>query len=44
LRGIGGAGAEPGQFHTPHGMAIDSHGDLYVADTMNARIQKFSVD
>src|SRR5579872_2851283 len=41
LRGIGGAGSDPGQFHLPHGLALDSHGCLYVADTMNSRIQKF---
>lgn len=41
LRGIGGAGTEPGQFHLPHAIALDSRGCLYVADTMNWRIQKF---
>lgn len=40
LRGIGGAGEEPGQFHLPHGIAL-SRGCLYVTDTMNGRIQKF---
>lgn len=44
LRGIGGDGIEPGQFHLPHGLALDSHDCLYVADTMNSRIQKFSTD
>jgi sugar lactone lactonase YvrE len=42
LRAVGGAGESPGQFHTPHGLALDSHECLYVADTMNARIQKFA--
>jgi sugar lactone lactonase YvrE len=41
LRGMGGEGIEPGQFHLPHGLALDSQGGLYVADTMNYRIQKF---
>jgi sugar lactone lactonase YvrE len=41
LRGIGGEGTEPGQFHLPHGIALDSRGILYVTDTMNGRIQKF---
>jgi tripartite motif-containing protein 71 len=41
LRAIGGAGTEPGRFHLPHGIALDSRGCLYVSDTMNARIQKF---
>jgi tripartite motif-containing protein 71 len=43
LRGIGGAGSEPGQFRLPHGIVLDSHDCLYVADTMNTRIQKFAV-
>jgi sugar lactone lactonase YvrE len=42
LHGIGGEGAEPGQFHLPHGIALDSRDCLYVADTMNGRIQKFA--
>jgi sugar lactone lactonase YvrE len=44
LRGIGGKGIEPGHFNLPHGIVLDSHGCLYVSDTMNARIQKFAVD
>ncbi len=35
-------GSSPGQFHLPHGMAFDSQGCLYVADTLNFRIQKFA--
>ncbi len=42
LRGIGGPGSEPGRFHTPHAVALDSRGCLYVSDTMNSRIQKFN--
>src|SRR5262245_10466050 len=42
VRGIGGEGTEPGRFHLPHGVALDSGGCLYVADTMNWRIQKFA--
>src|SRR5262249_53411243 len=41
LRGMGGPGTEPSRFHLPHGIALDSRGCLYVADTMNGRIQKF---
>jgi sugar lactone lactonase YvrE len=37
------AGTELGQFHTPHGMVLDSAGHLYVVDTQNYRIQKFAV-
>jgi sugar lactone lactonase YvrE len=43
LQGIGGEGTEPGQFDLPHGIALDSKGNLYVADTMNSRIQKFAM-
>ena len=41
LCGLGGEGSNPGEFERPHGLALDSHGCLYVVDTMNDRIQKF---
>ncbi len=41
LRIIGGPGSADGEFSTPHGVAIDAQGNLYVADTGNARIQVF---
>ena len=34
-------GAEPGQFSTPHGIAVDLQGNVYVADRANNRIQVF---
>lgn len=37
----GEAGAGNGQFSAPTGIAVDSAGDVYVADTANHRIQKF---
>jgi hypothetical protein len=37
----GAAGAGDGQFNQPSGIAVDSAGDVYVADTANHRIQKF---
>lgn len=43
LLGFGEEGTKPGQFYAPHGLAIDSHGCLYVVDAFNHRIQKFAV-
>ena len=37
-------GTGDGQFKTPSGIAVDSSGDVYVADTWNGRIQKFTRD
>ena len=31
-----------GQFNTPQGIAVDSNGYVYVADTYNQRTQKFT--
>jgi len=44
LRGFGEQGTKPGQFYAPHGIALDSHGNLYVVDAYNHRIQKFAVE
>jgi sugar lactone lactonase YvrE len=41
LVAITGSGAQLGRLARPHGMAVDSRGDLYVADSGNQRIQKF---
>jgi hypothetical protein len=35
-------GTEIGEFDAPQGVALDAYGNLYVADTGNHRIQKFS--
>jgi sugar lactone lactonase YvrE len=44
LSTIGGTqGSAPGQFRAPHGVAVDSRGDLFVVDAYNHRIQKFAV-
>ena len=42
LLGFGKKGEGPGEFHTPHGLTVDSRGNLYVVDTTNNRIQKFA--
>lgn len=38
---FGSFGEGPGQFRTPHGLAFDAQGMLYVADRGNNRIQVF---
>jgi NHL repeat len=37
----GDRGKEPGQFNTPHSIATDANGNVYVADRGNRRIQVF---
>src|SRR5579872_1762331 len=43
IREWGTAGTGPGQFHLPHGIAIDENGVIYVADRENGRVQKFDL-
>ena len=38
----GEPGSGPGQFQVPHGIAVDQHGTVYVADRENSRIQLFT--
>ena len=40
----GETGSGPGQFHTPHALAMDSQGLLYVGDRSNRRRQVFDQD
>jgi tripartite motif-containing protein 71 len=49
--GVSGSADEPGptnatngQFNEPHGVAVDSSGNVYVAEGYNNRLQKFSSD
>ncbi len=39
---FGGPGSDPGKLSFPTNLALDAQGNLYVADTANFRIQKFS--
>ncbi len=40
----GGPGKGPGEFSTPHSIAADAQGNIYVADRGNRRIQVFDHD
>jgi len=39
----GGVGSKPGQFEQPHGLAVDSKGNVYIAENRGKRIQKFKI-
>lgn len=42
--GDGSAGSGDGEFSLPYTPAVDSAGNVYVADTLNNRVQKFTSD
>src|SRR5438270_2320473 len=44
LKSWGEPGDQPGHFNTPHGIAVDAHDNIYVADRGNRRIQVFDTD
>jgi DNA-binding beta-propeller fold protein YncE len=41
LKSFGEPGSKPGQLNTPHSIAADAQGNIYVADRGNRRIQVF---
>jgi hypothetical protein len=41
IKSFGGRGDKPGEFNTPHSIATDRAGNIYVADRYNRRIQVF---
>ncbi|MGB2592416.1 MAG: peptidyl-alpha-hydroxyglycine alpha-amidating lyase family protein [Candidatus Acidiferrum sp.] len=44
VKSWGEPGDQPGQFNTPHSIAVDASGKVYVADRGNRRIQVFDDD
>jgi sugar lactone lactonase YvrE len=44
IKAWGKKGTGPGEFDTPHGLAFDTNGRLFVADRSNSRIQIFNQD
>jgi hypothetical protein len=44
IKAWGSQGSGPGQFNTPHSLAFDSRGRLFVADRGNVRVQVFDQD
>jgi len=44
LKSWGEPGDQPGQFSTPHSIAVDAQNNIYVADRGNRRIQVFETD
>ncbi len=44
LQSWGEPGGGPGQFHVPHGLAVDQDGTVFVADRENSRLQLFTAD
>ncbi len=43
VREWGTPGTGPGEFHLPHGIAVDENGVIYVADRENGRIERFDL-
>jgi DNA-binding beta-propeller fold protein YncE len=43
LGGFGRVGSYPGEFNQAHGIAVDSRGNIYIAENRGRRIQKFRI-
>jgi DNA-binding beta-propeller fold protein YncE len=43
LSSFGRIGRYPGEFDQPHGIAVDSEGNVYVAENRGRRVQKFKI-
>jgi len=43
LTSFGSIGKQPGQFDQPHGIAVDSKGNVYIAENRGRRIHKFRI-
>src|SRR5499427_2373085 len=44
VKSFGEPGSGPGEFDTPHSIAVDTNGNIYVGDRNNRRIQVFDGD
>jgi DNA-binding beta-propeller fold protein YncE len=42
--GGNGNGGQSNQLNVPFGLSFDRHGNLYVVDYVNNRVQKFNID
>jgi hypothetical protein len=42
--GNGGGGGQSNQLNGPVGLSFDGHGNLYVVDNVNHRVQEFNID
>jgi DNA-binding beta-propeller fold protein YncE len=43
LSSFGRPGSFPGEFNQPHGIAVDSKGNVYVAENRGKRVHKFKI-